>query len=145
MSNVIEFIEEQASSPETCPHKLEGIFLGWLEDKRICGLIAQNPNANIWTLIQLAPDYINDIIKNPALPLMTLEQNFDLDFVLLERHGNQNRAICNIKEMPNFLEAWVMSHPDPDLQYEFASAYCMSKTKVSKAFQDWAFAIIYPF
>lgn len=117
--------EEQfsiASDPQTSPEKLHEIARGSTISKIICQAVARNPNAGIDTLKYLAPLYLSEILINPAFPLLSLEATY-IDDILLSRGDNfQPPAIYYLREIPDWLEGWVMNSPNQKILAYWLSA-----------------------
>jgi hypothetical protein len=102
-----------ASNPATPASDLNEIYFQ-LNTEDIMKELAQNPNTSTTLLKVLAPNYINEILLNPVMPLLCLEGNTEIDEILLAQKDSYTHvyypAISLIDKAPSWLENWIRSH-----------------------------------
>lgn len=101
----LEYILNLASDHRTKPAELVSIFCQ-VDNKHVHSLLAKNPNSSIELLIILAPEHVNDILLNPIMPLLVLENTID-SILLASRSNDVYFAISRVKKAPRWLEDWI--------------------------------------
>lgn len=93
--------------------------------------IALHPNTSPNTLVELFPDYPEQVLNNPTLDLILLENP---DF--LEQLCKPDACIYPLAKLPTFFVEWAVNHPQPSIRSLIADNYYVPIDYLEKLAHD---------
>jgi hypothetical protein len=106
-------LKEQATEATTPPEILEELAKS--ENATIRKVVAQNPNTPTETLLQLFRDFPHQVLQNPIIDLLILEDpNFLYELYQV------NVGIFDRDNLPSFFLKWAIKHPDDKIRIAVA-------------------------
>lgn len=93
--------------------------------------IALHPNTSPNTLVELFPDYPEQVLNNPTLDLILLENP---DF--LEQLCKPDACVYPLAKLPTFFVEWAVNHPQPSIRSLAANNYYIPIDYLEKLAHD---------
>ncbi|GAA3998173.1 hypothetical protein GCM10022631_06180 [Deinococcus rubellus] len=93
---------------------------------QVRGAVARHPNTPAGVLGQLAADFPEAVIANPALPLLRLAQMNQIQ----SWSGRTLARLAAVEAAPEWLQEQAMRHPDPQAQWAVAGRAQLSPERL---------------
>ena len=98
--------------------------------------VARHPNTPARVLGQLAPDFPEAVLQNPALPLLRLAHPGEFG----QWSGRTLARLAAVEAAPEWVQDLAMRHPDPQAQWAVANRAQLSSVRLGQLARrsEWA-------